>query len=97
LKPVCPELWKQAQNISRDLRSSQFVRLSVDSIADDSILVYPYFTKDLMSFVKSHEISTTQTKRILLDVLKGLKELHDGNWVHTGNATSSSGRQGGIL
>lgn len=84
LKPVSPSNWEQAQNISRDLRSSQFVRLPVDSITDELILVYPYFTEDLMSFVKNHEIPIAQTKWILLNVLKGLKEFHDNDWVHTG-------------
>jgi len=57
LKPVCPELLKQAHNINGDLRSSQFVRLSIDSIADEAILVHPHLTEDLMSLLKNHEIS----------------------------------------
>ena len=70
--------------MSHDLRSSQFVRMPVDTIINESILVYPYFTRDILSFLNNHEISIAQTKGILLNVLKGLKEMHDYNWVHTG-------------
>jgi serine/threonine protein kinase len=70
--------------MSGDLRSSQFIRLPIDSIVDESILIYPYLTEDLMSVMQKHELPKAQTKRILLDALRGLKELHDCNWVHTG-------------
>ncbi len=72
------------QNLGKDIRGSQFVRLPVDSIKEESSLVYQYFTADLMSFRNRHEIPVAQTKRILLDVLKGLKEMHDHDWVHMG-------------
>jgi serine/threonine protein kinase len=75
---------QQAHKISGDLRSSQFVRLPIDSIVDEAILIYPYLTEDLMSVVQKRELPKAQTKRILLDALRGLKELHDRNWVHTG-------------
>lgn len=91
LKPVSPAIWEQTQILRHDLRSSRFVRLPVDTIKseDESILVYEYFTEDLLSFVKSREIPITQTKRILRDVLSGLKELHDNDWVHAGTLAST--------
>ena len=84
LKYTFPANWEQAKSISRDLRGSRFVRLPVDFIKDELILVYPYFTQDLMSFLNDHQIPIAQTKGILFSVLKGLKEMHDHNWVHTG-------------
>ena len=84
LKPVSPAILEQIGRIGHDLQKSQFVRLPVDTVKDESTLVYQYFTKDLMSFIKKYEISMDQTKRLLLNVLKGLKELHDHSWVHTG-------------
>ena len=91
LKPVSSAIWEQAQKLRHDLRSSRFVRLPVDTIKseDESILVYEYFTEDLLSFVKSREILITQIKGILRDVLSGLKELHDNDWVHTGTSALS--------
>ena len=84
LKPVSPAIWKQAENISHDLKSAQFIRLPIDFIPAESVLVYPYFTDHLLSFVQNYEIPLAQTKGILLSVLKALKELHGQDWVHTG-------------
>lgn len=92
LKPVSPAIWEKTQILHQDLLSSRFIRLPIDTIKseDESILVYEYFTEDLLSFVKSREIPIVQTRGILRDVLSGFKELHDNDWVHTGTPASTT-------
>jgi serine/threonine protein kinase len=84
LKPVSPGIREQVQNTSRDLRKSQSVRLPIDSVKDEMTFVYPHFTEDLTSFVKSHDIPVAKMKRILRNVLEGLKAIHDKDWIHGG-------------
>lgn len=69
----------------RGLDGCRFVRLPVDTIEDSGIIVYKYRTADLESFVaRRGTLPITQAKRILSDVLHGVKEMHDRDWIHTG-------------
>ena len=73
--------------MTKKLRACKFVRVPVDVIKDHTIVVYQHKTEDLKSFAMNHHgILLSQHKEILRDVLKGLKEMHDRNWVHTGMA-----------
>jgi serine/threonine protein kinase len=71
------------EEIRPNLRDSPFLRLPMDSISDQRILVFKYLEEDLLSLVRKR-IPMHLTKRILKDSLKGLVEMHEQDIVHLG-------------
>lgn len=67
----------------RGLSSCPYLRLLQDTIPEQSMFVYKYFTDDLLSLARKG-LPITLAKRILKDTLRGLAVLHDQNIVHTG-------------
>ena len=59
-----------------ELSGSRFIRLHVDENETESTLVFPYFTEDLLSFVRRFSVPICQARRVLYDVLQGIKALH---------------------
>jgi serine/threonine protein kinase len=74
------------EEVRPNLRDSPFIRLPVDTVSDQRILVFKYLKEDLLTLVRK-KIPTDATKRILKDSLKGLAEMHDQDIIHLGNAT----------
>ncbi|MCJ1478355.1 hypothetical protein MMC13_007035 [Lambiella insularis] len=84
LKTLGPSIFKQAKAVRCGLDGCRFVRLPVDIIEESGIVVYEYRTADLKSFVARRDtLPITQAKLILRDVLQGVKEMHDRDWIHT--------------
>jgi serine/threonine protein kinase len=67
----------------RKLRGCPYLRLPQDTVPEQSIFVYKYFSDDLLSLVQK-DLPIALTKRILKDTLRGLAALHDQNIIHTG-------------
>lgn len=67
----------------RGLHGSPHLRLLQDTVPEQSMFVYRYFTDDLLSLARK-DLPINLTKRILKDTLRGLAALHDQNIVHTG-------------
>jgi serine/threonine protein kinase len=67
-----------------ELRDCRFVRVPQDFIPSACTVVYEHMNEDLLSAVKQHELSFSQRKRILSDILHALQEMHSKGWVHTG-------------
>lgn len=64
---------------------SKLIRLPMDWIQDQQILILRHYTDDLFSFLRRHQdLKSHQRVDILWRVLKGLQELHDKQWVHAG-------------
>jgi len=83
LKDVSQSDFKYFQDMYRELRSCPYLRLSQDTVPEQSMFVYKYFTDDLLSLVRK-DLPIAPTKRILKDTLRGLAALHDQNIIHTG-------------
>ncbi len=66
-----------------DLSSCPYLRLSQDTVLEQSMFIYKYFTDDLLSLVRK-DLPIVLTKRILRDTLCGIAALHDKNIIHTG-------------
>jgi len=81
---------EQARRIRNELSDSRFIRLHVDENEAESTLIFPYFTEDLLSLLRHTALPIDKTKRILRDILRGIEELHDKDWVHTGKLQSHS-------
>lgn len=63
--------------------SDNNLRTFQDTIPDQAMFVYTYFTDHLLSLAQK-DLPTTVTKRILKDTLRGIATLHDKHIVHTG-------------
>jgi serine/threonine protein kinase len=83
LKDVSQSDFKYFQDMYRDLRSCPYLRLSQDTVPEQSMFVYKYFSDDLLRLVRK-DLPIALTKRILKDTLRGLAALHDQNIIHTG-------------
>jgi hypothetical protein len=70
----------------RGLYNCPHLRLLQDTVPEQSVFVYKYFTDDLLSMAQM-DLPIAFTKRILKDALRGLAALHDQNIVHTGKLT----------
>jgi len=90
LKRVFSDQFEQARRIRNELSDSRFIRLHVDENEAESTLIFPYFTEDLLSLLRHTALPIDKTKRILRDILRGIEELHDKDWVHTGKLQSHS-------
>ncbi|KAF2254365.1 kinase-like protein [Trematosphaeria pertusa] len=82
LKSVAPRDFKYFKDMFDDLRSSPYLRVSVDACPDESVFVYKYLRDHLLSFVQN-EVPLPITKRILRDALRGITTLHGKGIIHT--------------
>lgn len=83
LKDVPEPEFKYYLDMYRGLGSCPHIRLLQDTITEQSIFVFKYFTGQLLSLAQM-DLPIALTKRILKDTLRGLAGLHDQNIVHTG-------------
>jgi hypothetical protein len=65
------------------IKDTPYLRLPIDQIPDQRILVYRYLTDDLLNLVRNG-ISIQARKKILKSSLQGLIDLHGRNVVHLG-------------
>lgn len=91
LKDVPPPYLKNwNEKIRERLPNSPYLRLPVDHIPEENILVYKYLTGDFMRLVESG-ISLKAAKQIIKAALTGLAELHDREICHFGMLSLLSG------
>jgi serine/threonine protein kinase len=93
VKAVTPFLYDQAFKLQKELSFSPFVRLPVDGNDSYKALVFQHYTEDFLSFIQSGPTSRSQTKQILLGVLKGIAACHSRDWVHGGTVSPQSNSQ----
>jgi serine/threonine protein kinase len=82
LKSIPADGFSYFQGLYSEVRSSPYLRVSVDSIPDQSMFAYKYFKDHLLSFTQN-DAPLSITKRILRDALRGIAALHDKDIVHT--------------
>jgi hypothetical protein len=73
--------------IAKDLSPSQRLRMHIDCIAKDSILVYPYFQDTLLALMEGDQNFPPEGRlEILRSIWEAIQELHAKDWVHTGSS-----------
>ncbi|KAL8771045.1 MAG: hypothetical protein Q9209_003464 [Squamulea sp. 1 TL-2023] len=86
IKPVTLPFYKQAFDLRTELSSNPYIRFPVDGIesgVDNQLgLVFDYYTESFLHLRHGRQISRTQVKRILFDILKGIFACHSKGWVH---------------
>lgn len=84
LKPMRPNIGRNADAVATDFSSSRHIRTHVDYIEEENALVFPYFMGDFMSLMqKDDEIDFRERIKVLRHVAEGLHELHTKGWSHT--------------
>jgi len=84
LKNVSKTSFINYQDIYQSLHDCPNLRVSCDTIPDQSTFVYKYFSDHLLSLAQENP-PLPVVKRILKDALRGLANLHEKDVVHTGN------------
>ncbi|KAF2642227.1 calcium/calmodulin dependent protein kinase [Massarina eburnea CBS 473.64] len=82
LKYVHEDNLEDLQDLKGRLRGTNYVRLVKDTIPEESMFVFQYFTDHLLRLAQK-DLPLALTKRILKDALRGIVELHDRDIVHT--------------
>lgn len=76
--------YNDLQHINDKLRNGvDHVRLSQDTVPEQSMFVFEYFTDHLLHLAQK-DLPIETRKKILKDALQGIAELHDHDIVHTG-------------
>lgn len=57
----------------------------MDTIPEQLLFVYNYFTGDLLELAEKANLSGAERKRILRDALAGLADLHEQKILHGGS------------
>lgn len=84
LKYIHEVNYDDLQDINNKLRDGgDHVRLAQDTIPEQSMFVFEYFTDHLLHLAQK-DLATEMKKKILKDALHGIAELHDHDIVHTG-------------
>ncbi|KAI0857107.1 kinase-like protein [Xylaria cubensis] len=82
LKKVSDSFYADHEGLFRPLRGCPNLRIACDTIPEQFVLVYRYFSDHLLGLAQT-DLPTQVTKRILKDALRGLAVLHDHDIVHT--------------
>lgn len=61
------------------------LRTVMDTIPEQLLFVYNYFTGDLLELAEKANLSGAERKRILRDALAGLADLHEQKILHGGS------------
>jgi serine/threonine protein kinase len=85
VKPVSESILEHLQEFRAEFESHPRLRIHVDKIEDESILVYEYFKTDLLALVENYPpLPLTARKKILKKIATALAEMHEKNWIHLG-------------
>ncbi|KJF60499.1 serine/threonine protein kinase [Coccidioides immitis RS] len=82
LKEVFQNDFHYYRNMHKDL-GSPYLRTLSDTIPEESLFVYKYFTDHLLRMAPQTNLPLDITKRILRDALRGIAALHERDIVHT--------------
>lgn len=89
LKPVSRSIFEHLQEFRNEFESHPRLRIHIDEIVKENIVVYEYFKTDLLSLVENYPaLPVIARKTILKEVGLALAEMHAKNWIHLGMITS---------
>jgi serine/threonine protein kinase len=85
LKPVSESIFEHSLSLKREFPDTSQLRTHVDANEDESVLIYEYFTHDLLSLLQSDSnVPVTARKLILREVGRAVEKLHAKHWIHLG-------------
>jgi serine/threonine protein kinase len=85
VKPVSESFLEHLQELRAEFESHPRLRIHINKIEKESILVYEYFKNDLLALVQNYPpLPLTARKKILKEIGNTLTEMHKKNWIHLG-------------
>lgn len=82
-KKVSSSIFGLSERLSAEFAATSSLRMHVDSNREELILVYRYCTGTLLSLLKEHPgLPKHLVRRVVQQVARGVKELHDRGWLH---------------
>ena len=85
VKPVSESILEHLDEFRAEFQSHPCLRIHVDKIEKESILIYEYFKTDLLALVENYPpLPLTARKKILKEIGSTLAEMHEKNWIHLG-------------
>ncbi|KAI4636730.1 hypothetical protein J4E93_011000 [Alternaria ventricosa] len=83
VKPVSEFILEHLQEFRAEFEGHPRLRIHVDRIEKENILVYEYFKSDLLALVENYPpLPLIARKKILNEIGKILTEMHEKNWIH---------------
>ncbi|KAL3474299.1 kinase-like domain-containing protein [Aspergillus californicus] len=83
LKPVSDSILEQSILLQKLFSDTRQLRHHVDIHNNDRVLIYEYFTHDILSFVRDNpQLFIKSRKHILREVGKAIERLHAKDWIH---------------
>jgi serine/threonine protein kinase len=85
VKPISESILEHLQEFRAEFETHPRLRIHVDKIENESILVYDYFKPDLLALVENYPpLPLTARKKILKEIGTALAAMHEKNWIHLG-------------
>ncbi|KAF2790762.1 calcium/calmodulin dependent protein kinase-like protein [Melanomma pulvis-pyrius CBS 109.77] len=83
LKPVSRSIFEHLQELRNEFGSDSRLRIHIDQVETESVVIYEYFKTDLLSLVENYPaLPLIARKTILKEVGLALAEMHAKNWIH---------------
>ncbi|PGH28896.1 serine/threonine protein kinase [[Emmonsia] crescens] len=83
LKRVSDSIFEQSVELRLEFPQTRHLRLHIDDNEAERVLIYEYFSDNLLCLVKNNpSLSISARKWILRELGHSLKEFHAKNWIH---------------
>jgi serine/threonine protein kinase len=85
VKLVSESILEHLQEFRAEFEGHPRLRVYVDKVEKENMLVYEYFKSDLLALVENYPpLPLTARKKILNEIGNTLAEMHEKNWIHLG-------------
>ena len=88
VKPVSDSIFRHLEEFKTEFNGNLRLRIHVDQVDKDRILIYEFFKTDLRSLIEKYPPLPIATKKaILKEVALVLNDMHEKEWIHLGKLT----------
>ena len=85
VKPVSRSIFEHFQELRDEFPTHPRLRIHVDEVEKENMIIYEYFKTDLLSLVENYPaLPLMARKSILKEIGLALAEMHAKNWIHLG-------------
>ncbi|KAM5476925.1 hypothetical protein MauCBS54593_000196 [Microsporum audouinii] len=83
LKRVSNSIFDLSLDLKQEFPESRRLRVHIDESEEEKVLIYEYFSDNLLSFIKKNPSLPIEARKwILRELGQSLKEFHAKNWIH---------------
>ena len=85
VKPVSRSIFELLQELRNEFETHSHLRIQVDEVEKENIVIYEYFKTDLLSLVENYPALPLIARKVILKkVGLALAEMHAKDWIHLG-------------